>query len=108
MPAIDAVEMIEPPPTLRIGATACLMPRKTLRRRIAIVLSQFSTLMFSSGPTAAKPGVVIDDIEAAELLDRAIDGGLHNGLAGDVGLLEDGVVAVLAAPARRRFCRHPC
>src|SRR5271170_7292295 len=51
-PAIEAVEMMEPPPDLRISGTACLMPRKTARSRIEKLRSQFSALVFSSGPTA--------------------------------------------------------
>lgn len=52
MPAIEAVEMIEPPPTARIGTMACLMPRKTPRSSTAWVRSQSSTLTDSSGPMA--------------------------------------------------------
>src|ERR1700688_3125417 len=51
-PAIDAVEMMEPPPVLRISGTACLMPRNTARSRIEKLRSQFSALVLSSDPTA--------------------------------------------------------
>src|SRR5271155_1990038 len=51
-PATEEVEMIDPPPLLRISGTACLMPRNTARSRIEKLRSQFSALVFSSGPTA--------------------------------------------------------
>src|SRR5579864_4613477 len=50
---------------------------------------------------AAESRVVVHDIEAAEFLDRAIDGALDVLLAGDVGELEDRVAAVLLAIAHR-------
>src|ERR1700676_1976557 len=78
-PAIDAVEIIEPPPVLRISGTACLMPRNTARSRIEKLRSQFSALVFSSGP-------------ALDIL-----------LTRDVGELEDRVAAVLLAVSHRRL-----
>ena len=51
-PATDEVEIIEPPPALRIGATEYLMPRNTARVRMWKVLSQSSALMSSILPVA--------------------------------------------------------
>src|SRR5215469_7859338 len=52
IPAIDAVEMIDPPPALRIGSTECLIPKKTALSRIAKVLSQSASVVVSIDPTA--------------------------------------------------------
>jgi hypothetical protein len=58
-PAIDAVEIIEPPPALRISGIECLMPRKTPRSKIANVRSQFSTVVSSMLPNApASPALL--------------------------------------------------
>src|ERR1700691_1042287 len=51
-PATDDVEMIEPPPTLRIGSTEYLMPRNTAGVRMWNVLSQSSDLSDSIRPVA--------------------------------------------------------
>src|ERR1700704_1249622 len=51
-PATDEVEMIDPPPTLRIGSIEYLIPRNTARVRTWNVLSQSSLLMFSTLPVA--------------------------------------------------------
>src|SRR5256885_1180977 len=50
--ATDEVEMIDPPPTLRIGAIEYLMPRKTARVRMWNVLSQSSVWRVSILPVA--------------------------------------------------------
>src|SRR5215471_19760204 len=50
--ATDEVEMIEPPPALRIGSTAYLIPRNTDRNSTAMVRSQSSAVTASIGPTA--------------------------------------------------------
>jgi hypothetical protein len=44
--------MMEPPPALRIGSTAYLIPRNTDRNSTAMVRSQSSALTASIGPTA--------------------------------------------------------
>src|SRR5713226_2181778 len=56
---MEAVEMIEPPPALRISGMEYLMPRNTPRRRTVWVRSQFSALISSSGPSApTKPALL--------------------------------------------------
>jgi len=51
--------MMEPPPALRIGSTAYLIPRNTARKSTAMVRSQSSALMASIGPVApTKPALL--------------------------------------------------
>src|SRR5580704_4301504 len=52
IPATEAVEIIDPPPTLRISGAACFLPRNTPRSKTDWLLSQSSTVICSSGPTA--------------------------------------------------------
>src|SRR5258707_84222 len=52
---------------------------------------------------AAQPRIVVHDVEAAELLYRAIDRALDSFLAGDVGELKHRVAAVLFAVPHRSF-----
>ncbi len=56
---------------------------------------------FERADRAAEAGIVVHDVEAAEFLDRAIDGALDVLLAGDIGELENRVAAVLLAIAHR-------
>jgi hypothetical protein len=51
-PATDEVEMIDPPPALRISGIEYLMPRNTARSRVANVRSQSADETFSIGPSA--------------------------------------------------------
>src|SRR5262249_29437404 len=60
--AIDDVEIIEPPPTMRIGSTACLMPRKTARSKTAMVLSHSSALRASRTNGARRDSIFEHDI----------------------------------------------
>jgi hypothetical protein len=97
-PAIEAVEMIDPPPDLRISGTACLMPRNTARSRIEkTAVPIFRAGLLERPDRAAEPCVVIDDIEGSEFLDGTIDRALDIFFAQDVGELEDCVAAVLLA-----------
>jgi len=51
----------------------------------------FDRDVFERSGRAAEAGVIVDDVEAAEFLERAIDEGFHIRLGRDVGFLEDRV-----------------
>jgi len=102
IPAIDAVEMIEPPPTLRISEIEYLMPKKTPRSRIAWVRSQLSAVISSSAPTAPiKPALLKVTSRRPNSL-TAPDQSFDVGLGCDVGLLKNGTAAVLLTLTDRR------
>ena len=90
-PATDEVEIIEPPPALRIGPTECLMPRKTARVRTwKVVRKILDRNFFQVASGTADACVIVSDVEAAIFMHGAIDQGLDIGLAADVGALIDG------------------
>src|SRR6516162_7766761 len=87
--AIDDVEMIEPPPALRIGSTAYLIPRNTERNSTAMVRSQSSALTASIGPTAPTKRALLNKMSRRPYsFDRAFDGRSDLGFTRHVGMLK--------------------
>src|SRR6266446_6015435 len=71
-PAIEAVEMIEPPPNLRISGAAYLMPKNTAQQDRKATVPVFAGGLFQRTDRAAETRVVIHDVETVKLLDRTI------------------------------------
>src|SRR5208337_523315 len=59
--------------------------------------------LFERSDCPADSGVVVNDVEAPELLDRACDERLDFSFGGDVGFLKDRATGVLFAIANRGF-----
>src|SRR5208282_241554 len=63
----------------------------------------FDADLLQRSDRAADAGVVVDDIEAAEFLDRARNQCFDFGFARDIGFLKDGAASALFAIAHRAF-----
>ena len=77
MPAMEAVERIEPPPRASRCGQAALAHRKTLLRFVSSSWSHCSSLSSTTEPTIVTPALQTSDVEPAELGhgrgDRALD-----------------------------------
>jgi hypothetical protein len=88
MPEIDEMLTIEPPPTAFNSGIANFIPRKTPRALTDNKPVPGRGVEQILDGAAARPGIVDENIELAELGDRRIDGRLPLRLAGHVEMAE--------------------
>ena len=95
--------MIEPPPCSAMWRAARWLPTMTPKTFTRINASKSRRSSSRKRRRRARdPGVVAHDVQAAELLDREVDGAWTCVGVGDVGLLERDRVAELRRQALRR------
>lgn len=85
MPAVELVMMIDPPPAVCRCGIAATQVFQTPVRLVSMVSCQICGVVSSQGWTVQMPAFA-HDVEAAQLGDAVVDGGLERGRVADVGL----------------------
>ncbi len=89
MPAVELVQMIDPPPLAIRCGTAATIVFHTPVRLVSSVSCQTSGVTSSQAWTVQMPALAHHDVELAELGDALVDDPLERGRVAHVGLPRD-------------------